>query len=688
MKTKIITTILTVCMMLSFMITNTASASTSEPSASVEWTDKIDAAVWDMAQDNKKHLVYISRELVPYEEIEREFNMRNEYPLAYYKDKATYRWEIGSKVAMEAFLKYGMQKTFDIETGRELFKDEIAPIQYELIQDYNDYIKNKREVVTDLYEDYNHVFSTQHDISNNLIVYEGCFTGDYIIYANLEEIISFAQDESVDRIAKWDDVIPEPSMDISETQIQADSNSGTKSSVYNHSTKEIGYRGTGIKIGILEARSGTYNSYAHQLRGIHNKSLTKVPCIDFDEDGKEIVIDPNSSSLTSDHATLVTSIIVGQPIEVDDVIFEGVVPNATVYQMPINTASGVLYGIDKLVSDYGVTVINYSGGNIEGWNDTTQTMSGMTYGDMAKCYDKAIHSSGVSFVCAAGNPLQYVAAPAICYNSIAVGAVMTKSDTSSAIPESLMPYHVVGSTSGSTIQAGSCSAYDEMEGLTNKPDIVAPGTYISYVNEYGNIEGMSGNSFSAPFVTGVIAQMFQADETLMDSPTRTKAVLLAGADWTAVSNVNNPEAFSGSTLIREKSGVGMVNAVNAVEIAQDSNHYNTTFDLSNSSLARLHNLTSVTLTKGQTIRIVLTYNKPEDVTVTTSGYRNDAGLRLYKGTSIVASSSFICSNVEVIEYTAESTWTYNIKAYIEKHALSSTYVTWSVAVAWDIVERS
>ena len=261
--------------------------------------------------------MYVSRKSVSSDKIEKEFNKRNEFSLSDYQDQATYRRNVGPTVALVAIEKYGMYNSLQLDYGRELFDDNLAPIEYELIENYNEYIMNKRTVITDLYDEYNQTFADKFDISSENVLYAGQYTGSYVLYATREEIETIAKDGSTEYISVWvNDVRFRTATNIVNGQIGTDSTEGTQSGNYNN---ESGYKGTGIKIGIIEAEQGRFDSDWTMLSTIPSTRLQYV--------GNGTI-----GSVVSDHASMVTSIIVGQKTTVGSTIYEGVVPNATVYQ--------------------------------------------------------------------------------------------------------------------------------------------------------------------------------------------------------------------------------------------------------------------------------------------------------------------------------------------------------------------
>ena len=217
---------------------------------------------------------------------------------------------------------------------------------------------------------------------------------------------------------------------------------------------------------------------------------------------------------------------------------------------------------------------------------------------------------------------------------------------------------------------------------TNKPGIIAPGTAINFVNTGNIVLSVTGTSFAAPLVTGVIAHLHEAKNNLKFDFVTTKAILLAGADRTVISNVSNPEAFSGNDLIREKSGLGMLNARNTLQIAEANNYCSFSSALGNLSDGLTQSMTSLILSNNSKIRLVLTFDKPELSAILQTGYTNNIDLSLSVVGSTYASSNLQYSNVEVLEYTIMTFDIYDIYAvFTEINEDLSTY-SMTVSVAW------
>ncbi len=283
-------------------------------------------------------------------------------------------------------------------------------------------------------------------------------------------------------------------------QIRSDWLNGTKSVKYNTG---CGYTGDGVKVGVIEL-NGRYDEKAPQLSSIEGTSLFTI-----NTSGTV-----SKTATKTNHATLVTSIIAGQARDAK-CSYEGVAPFSTVYQMPITAnVSDLIAGVIEL-STKGVDVINFSG----------RLDYSSNYNLIDKMLDRVLYQLNVVFVTSAGNNgsgSMVVGSPGKGYNVITVGNAVTKSNVTTAITTS-------------TFDIDKTSAYYEPDYLPNKPDLAAPGNYISCLLSSGSVYCDSGTSFSAPMVTGVIAQMLEANPELEGNPVAIKANLLLGADYDKMS---------------------------------------------------------------------------------------------------------------------------------------------------------
>ena len=561
-----------------------------------------------------------------------------------------------SEVTERVNAKYGKVYADNAEMGQKAFDDNTTFLKQELLKDYNQFMYNKRHVISDLYTSEINSFKERNNINDDSVLYEGIYTGSIIMYANDSEIKELAKDSSVIEISIWEDDLTEDNEETYHDIINTDSNTGTKSSNYNTGS---GYKGTGVIIGIIEAEGGKYQPAAKQLQGIHGTRLEYIGIF-------KSTANDTTEETESEHATKVTSILVGQSYELNQTKYEGIVPNATAYQASKGDGTvSLVAAAQALASIDGLSVINYSAGRIYNYEN-------LEYTDVDKEIDEFCISTGVTFITSAGNnnaghPFDDVTGPGKGYNVITVG----NANTTTNIGTDTSPLY--------NIRPSSC--YKEASYLTNKPDLVAPGTEISCVGVNNKILTGSGTSYSAPMVTGVVAQLHQVDPSLISNPTKTKAIILAGADPTLISTVENNSVGSNG-LVREKSGVGMLNAVNSINIALNYQSSFAQLFFMEPPAATNYNMGFVNVEKGHTLRVVLTFNKAEDNLLIQSAYGNNFDLYVVDSKGNVVSSCSTINNVEVVEVVAPEDTMYTIQVRIAGYNLAANLAYIYPAVAW------
>jgi len=472
----------------------------------------------------------------------------------------------------------------------------------------------KNEIVECVYSEMNESFVDENIglSEEDRILYNSRYTSSIIIEATKDEIIEYAKLDSVEEISFYEEIIPEVSLAISldQTKVYSDGGTGFDTSSYGGLP---GYSGANIKVGIIEAEMGRYDSSALQLKYVRNLSFVE----NYRAGGVKV------PSTVSPHATMVTSIIKGEGVTSGSRVYQGVVPGATVYQMAVDGVLDV-YTAFQILVDKGVQIINFSAGV----RDST------TYSAVDREIDRLIASTGVIFVGSAGNTGGNIQSPGHGLNVITVGNANTKLSATTARSA---PYPMA-----------TASSYEEPSGLPNKPDIAAPGTDIVYVpNSSNEIQTGSGTSYAAPIVTGIIAQILQAgSHNLRGNPTLVKSMLLVGADPSKISGSGNPiVGNTSSNPFYEKSGAGLVNAYNSVCSSLSPRNFSCSPSISVTS-SRYY------FTAGQKVRAVMTFGKKNNLIPTSaSNTRDDIDMSLREsGGAIVSSSSSSCNNVEILEY--------------------------------------
>ena len=146
--------------------------------------------------------------------------------------------------------------------------------------------------------------------------------------------------------------------------------------------------------------------------------------------------------------------------------------------------------------------------------------------------------------------------------------------------------------------------------------------------------------------------MMQAKPSLKGNPAAVKAALLLGADASKISATDNPKVGD----LRDKSGAGLVNAIGAVNNALSA----TKLSMTTTSAA---NTSSFYLAAGQKIRAVMTFDKKNDVLITSAETMDDFDIYLMNGSSYKVRKVSSRNNVDIIEYTAAASGYYHFRVY-------------------------
>ena len=642
---------------LSVMLTvGSATALAQETAENDFWRQKIDAelaAVMETASDADLIPVWLWRDSVPVKEIDRMVLEETGMNPAVYEDNERFEAEIAPALAASIENRVGYEAAHYREIASEDMQDtapdtltasedatessSLSPsvqsnadlslnddgmdrtmslVDRAIHAEINRYNMSRREIVSREYTEMNHAFlRTQVGDKDREVIYNSSVTSTIIVEATKSEINDFARSPEVNSISLYEEVEVQPALCDVLDQIH-------DTSVKNYAGGT--YNGTGIKIGIIEARKQLYDPNAFML-----KNVTNLFTVDLTN-----VKDPAIGS----HATLVTSIIKGKSVTCNGKTFEGVVPNATVYQAGAWYVQDMLDAMECLaMPSFGVDIINMS----------LQTPTGVEYNAFDNQVDRIICNTGLIVVCSAGNitdedPTPNVTSPGKALNAITVGNAATKSLTTYPLDP---PYHMHRTTK-----------YVHADYLPNKPDVAAPGIVNIPVSstELGDLH--TGTSVAAPIVTGIVAQMLQKYASMKGHPEQVKAKLMLNCKANQISTSGND--LTDNSYLRQKSGAGLVHG-NDAALASNANF---PFHIAPDVTPVPQNM-SVTVPANKTVRIVMTFLRQSQGDINSTYDLDDLELYLFnaKTGKREAYSSSIKNNVEIIEFTSSYQCSYLIR---------------------------
>lgn len=530
-----------------------------------------------------------------------------------------------------AMMKYSDRVDYILSSVTDNQKQKLAKenpgfskVTKAISDDIDEYLAVRRSCVIEAYKDYNYDVVDEY-VSEKQVISNVGFAPYLIAEVDKSQISELIKDDFIEYVDYFPNVEAENELDnaLNEANVQIVQSSGWG----------YGYTGTGVKIGVLEAANGKFDSSYCMLNGCQNLNYVYLGSNDYGEE--------------NDHATFVTSIIKGKTVQYNGHIYRGVAPDSTVYQSCINDSYALNSNIEFLAS-YGTSIINCSFG-YPGYTNT--------YSSLDWLVDQAINNLGLVLVKSAGNTGSNVTTPGKAFNAITVGNCNT--------------------TTNSPYSMSDDSAYLVASGLTNKPDISAPGTGF-YFPEYNNpAAGVSGTSLAAPIVSGIAALMIQCYPTFK-LPTQSqnqygggtyyntvKAVLLLCANHQIISNANNNPSMSGSNtdLFREKSGAGLVDARKTIDVILGNGYFRSFKNINMSQNGTSPNgmNTYTSFSQGEQLRSVLCFSKIHNVSTNDNDW--DLTLRDSTNTQIVYSNSSV-NNAEFIEYQFISDGNYLLSAEV------------------------
>lgn len=550
-------------------------------------------------------------------------NNTTTYTADIYYDSSTEYGKILSDMKYAERVEYILSKVSNQEKEK-IAKENfgMSKITQGISEDIDSYIKIRRECVTEAYKEYNYELLKEY-ISDDQIVSNVGFAPYMILNIDKKTINKISKDKNIETLS----FLPE---------VEAENEMYDALNKVNISNSGYSYTGNGIVVGIIEAANGKYDSDYTMLNGCQNLNY---------------VYNGTDTGNPSDHATLVTSIIKGKPTSYNGHTYVGVASGATVYQACTSNGAAGLYSDIENLATYGISILNLSLGY--NYVQPYYTMN-YQYTDIDRLVDYAINNYCLTVVVSAGNTGSNISSPGKAYDAITVG----NCDTTGNAPYSI----------------NNTSSYSETDGLTNKPDIIAPGTGV-YLPDLGS---SNGTSISAPIVSGVAAQMIECMPTLK-MPTASqneyggktyyntvKALLLLGANRQCVSTVNNPSKMVGSNtdLFRDKSGAGLLDAKKTIDIILGNGYFrsikNIDMRYNGTSPNGMNGMNS--FEENEKLRAVLCFSKINNDT-TINNNNLDLTLRDSRNTRLVHSSDTY-NNVEIIEYQFIADGLYQISAEV------------------------
>ncbi|MBQ2809443.1 MAG: S8 family serine peptidase [Clostridia bacterium] len=439
---------------------------------------------------------------------------------------------------------------------------------------------------------------------------------------------------------------------------------------YYHMTphETLGYNGAGIKVGILEQT------------GIYDQSSPHI-------EDKIINTNVASTSNFSLHATTVLSILAGDSVLIGIEKYQGIAPNASLYYSNLKVFESYdnkySAAINWFVSN-NVSVLNMSFGVFYKNRETQNYV--FDYQTIDNIVDQYVIQYRLVIIKSAGNTSDEVdengnyildengnriirndinvTNPGLSYNVITIGNVdITTNNGKSAM--------------------NSSSCYEEDSYLSNKPELSAFGTRIAMCGYDDNgilklYHFGSGTSFAAPMVAGTAALIMQANSDLIGEPTAIKAILMNGADEEAIyyndietanvsldnelvtltpSILNENKISVNSTILREKSGAGLLNIPASIRMAQSKMFYPIMFDYSPYGFVSEKYIFNA----GTMVEVGMVYEKFTDE-ILTSKYVYDLNLQILDSTgAVIFESADTTNNVELYKCTFKQTGTYQFK---------------------------
>lgn len=451
-------------------------------------------------------------------------------------------------------------------------------------------------------------------------LYESLYAPFQFLSASSNEIRILAQHPDILSIDIVDNVIGDVSYEVS-----------LETSGIQKNQELYQLNGKGIKIGLIE-----YEGYPDPTSF---SELKHTPIYyDYHFGLKKILPLTSKSRSDRNHASVIASILSGK---------NGVLPESSIYAASVTNGFSFYQKTEWLIRQ-NVDVINFSG--------YVNSFNNGSYAHTAQWIDHLVHNQYMPFVIAAGNTdNKVIPSSSTAYNAIVVGAMNTQ-NTRTPNDDTF----------------SSFSAYKEMKGSAQKPDITAPGKFI--VNEN---ETVQGTSISTPIVTGAVGQMLQIEHRLKQHPEVMKAILLASAFRKTASDYGtDPNIPDWSN----KEGAGVLDARDAIGWIVKQNRFAGIHMNFSKNYER-----NIAVNKGEFIRIALTWNKEVkgrmqyNTPTPIVPPLNNLDLYVYdsKG-NLLATSTSTNNNVELVSYRSPAK---DIHRIVIKPSKSTVSKGW-IGLAW------
>ena len=387
------------------------------------------------------------------------------------------------------------------------------------------------------------------------------------------------------------------------------------------------YDGTGIRVGVLESFSLT--------------DYTNLDGIEFYTYGNNIEVLEEEGQ--QEHAFKVSSVLGGN---------SGIADGAALYLAAISSETNFLDCINWLL-DMDVHVINGSF-SFTVQQDDEDYRTGL-YDSYAAFTDYAVSTLKFTYVASAGNQRNYrediepyMGSPSTGLNVISVAS----NDVDLKV---------------SSFSSYSMTDYWELTNLFLKPTLTAPGGSIKHID---NVNGaISGTSYSAPIVTGIIALLMEEFPALIYCPEMVMALL---------TSTCTPAAGQNGTVDQD-AGFGIVNYERAREAYDNGSFFNVA-DYNDVGVTVFSKTISVFGQKEICFTANLLYDSMYDTpyaTLTTIPDPVRIGIRVYNEEGYYVANGTIVGNMCYVKFTTSGgISSYTIKVYYAQSSTESAGIAW------------